>query len=64
MSIEMQDVYSKDMAVISEDGETEYIDTIDTTYTEVEQQEPDDFGKQQTDVPTEETDEPMSLDDF
>ena len=64
MSIEMQDVYSKDMAVINEDGETEYIDTIDTTYTEVEQQEPDDFGEQQADVPTEETDEPMSLDDF
>ena len=37
MSIEMQDVYSKDMAVINEDGETEYIDTIDTTYTEVEE---------------------------
>lgn len=64
MSIEMQDVYSKDMAVINEDGETEYIDTIDTTYTEVEQQEPDDFGEQQADVPTEEADEPMSLDDF
>lgn len=64
MSIEMQDVYSKDMAVINEDGETEYIDTIDTTYTEVEQQEPDDFGEQQPNVPTEEADEPMSLDDF
>lgn len=64
MSIEMQDVYSKDMAVINEDGETEYIDTIDTTYTEVEQQEPDDFGEQQSNVPTEEADEPMSLDDF
>lgn len=58
----MQDVYSKDMAVINEDGETEYIDTIDTTYTEVEQQEPDDFGEQQPNVPTEEADEPMSLD--
>lgn len=64
MSIEMQDVYSKDMAVINEDGETEYIDTIDTTYTEVEQQEPDNFGEQQPNVPTEEADEPMSLDDF
>ena len=64
MSIEMQDVYSKDMAVINEDGETEYIDTIDTTYTEVEQQEPDDFGEQPPNVPTEEADEPMSLDDF
>mgnify|MGYP001782566307 FL=1 len=48
----------------NEDGETEYIDTIDTTYTEVEQQEPDDFGEQQSNVPTEEADEPMSLDDF
>ena len=62
MSIEMQDVYSKDMAVINEDGETEY---IDTTYTEVkEQAEPDGFGEPEVGTLTEEESEILSLDDI
>lgn len=60
MSIEMQDVYSKDMAVINEDGQAEY---IETTSNEIElQAEPEGFGEPET--VTEQDDEPMSLDDI
>lgn len=64
MSIEMQDVYSKDMAVINENGETEYVDTIDATYTEVEQTEPEDFGEAEIGNLTGEESESLSLDDI
>lgn len=62
MSIEMQDVYSKDMAVINEDGTPEY---IDGTSTDIEPQtEPDGFGEPETGAMTEEENEPVSLDDI
>lgn len=62
MSIEMQDVYSKDMAVINEDGTPEY---IDGTSTDIEPQtEPDGFGEPEAGAMTEEENEPVSLDDI
>ena len=62
MSIEMQDVYSKDMAVINEDGTPEY---IDGTSTDIEPQtEPDGFGDPEVGAMTEEENEPVSLDDI
>lgn len=62
MSIEMQDVYSKDMAVINEDGTPEY---IDGTSTDIEPQtEPDGFGEPEMGAMTEEENEPVSLDDI
>ena len=36
MSIEMQDVYTKDMAVIKEDGSIDYVDNRDETTGETE----------------------------
>lgn len=62
MSIEMQDVYSKDMAVINEDGTPEYIDGAST---DIEPQtEPDGFGEPEAGAMTEEENEPVSLDDI
>ena len=62
MSIEMQDVYQKDMAVINEDGTPDY---IETTSNEVEPQpEPEGFGEPETGALTEDETEPVSLDDI
>ena len=62
MSIEMQDVYSKDMAVINEDGTPEY---IDGTSTDIEPQtEPDGFGEPEMGAMTEEENGTVSLDDI
>ena len=38
MSIEMQEAYTKDMATIKENGEYEYVDNIETTYDEKQEE--------------------------
>lgn len=65
MSIEMQDVYSKDMAVINDDGTPEYPEYIEGTSNEIEPQtEPEGFGEPETGSLTEEENAPVSLDDI
>ena len=50
MSIEMQDVFSKDMAVLNDDGTADYVDTQDEMIT---QEEPDEMGEPQVGAMTE-----------
>jgi len=58
MSIEMQDAYTKDMAIIHEDDTVEYVDnpTIQEEIQEAQVEEKEE--------PKEEEKEPLTLDDF
>lgn len=68
MSIEMQDVFAKDMAVLNDDGTVDYADTQDEIIT---QEEPDGISSPQAGTMTEaeaaeslDTASPLSMDDI
>ena len=68
MSIEMQDVFAKDMAVLNDDGTADYVDTQEEIIT---QEEPDEIGVPQVGAMTEaeaaeslDTASPLSMDDI
>ena len=68
MSIEMQDVFAKDMAVLNDDGTADYVDTQEEI---IAQEEPDEMGAPQVGAMTEaeaaeslDTASPLSMDDI
>lgn len=64
MSIEMQDAFTKDQGILSEDGSVDYVDTHDAV---IKQDEPPELAEPMVGAMTEEEakhSEPMSLDDI